>query len=639
MPSRWGRWAFAAAFALVGLALLADLWPILRGGEALGWQWATRAPQARLSLLLLALLIYLIGSGPAQRRDSWSLAWASLGTGGLSLALVAVWHEWPLVELFHRAISPTATGPMAVAAWADWSDPRYAVWSQAMPTLHDFSRHVALSPPLLPWLMRAAQGALALWPGLSAALQAPLLDDQCASTLFLSYTPAERASAWVGVIMPLWAGLAVVPLWAIARRWYGSDWARTLALAYPLIPALALFAGSWNTAYPLGALLTLWAFLRGASSEGSGPRPAWLIFSGLIYGLLTFANFSLVPLALVLGWLALWPTSDPLPKGEVSATLAHQREGSTVFYYFYHQMKAALLVGLWFGLGALLPWAVYSSTTGDSPLAVLTAAFDQHFDLAYESPLWAVMHLWEWAVMGGLPIMALAMLSLKPSPQAHPQATRLAWALLLSLLILVMTHVARGETGRVWLFFAPLALLCLPPQPLGGWPLRTALACVMVGLSGWLTMSADDVRPRPAPPQLTEAAWRPIDADFGPFRLLAWTGEGRTGGIVLRLLWQADERMALPYWLAGLPVGPESNLSRALVWQPDATRYPTTCWRVGESWAEQVTIPLPERAPAGAWYVSLTAFAHLDDPMNTLTVSLPDGSTDRQVGLGPLLKE
>ena len=645
MPSRWGRWAFIATFALVGLALLADLWPALRGGEALSWQWQTRPPQARLLILALALLAYLGGAALAQRRSAWALAWAVLGTGGLSLGLLAVWHEWPLVELFHRAISPTATGPVAVAAWIDWSDARYVVWSQAMPNLHDFSRHVALSPPLLPWLMRAAQEALALWPGLSAALQVPLLDDQCASTLFLSYTPAERASAWAGILMPLWAGLAVVPLWAIARRWYGSGWARTLVLAYPLIPALGLFAGSWNTTYPLGALLALWAFLHGAGPAQAGWRPAWLSISGLVYGLLTFANFSLVPLALVFGWLALLFQFSTFPslhnhnhnhKGKRTLTclLAFVMEG--IRGWGGRSLKAALLMGLWFGLGALLPWAAHGLATGDSPLAMLAVAFDQHFDLAYDSPLWAVMHLWEWAVMGGLPIVGLALLSLRPGAQAHPQALRLAWALLLSLLILVVAHVARGETGRVWLFFTPLALLCLPPQPLGRWPLRLALACMMIGLSGWLTMSADDVRPRPEPPQLAEADWRLIDADFGPFRLLAWAGERRAEDLALRLLWQADERMDHPYWLAALAVGPHDHLGEALVWQPNATRYPTTCWRVGQPWAEQVVLPLPQNAPAGPWYISLTAFADADAPMTTLSVSLPDGTTDRQVGLGPL---
>jgi len=647
VPQRIGRWAFVIVFALVGLALWADLWPALRGGEALGWQWAIRPPQPRLLILLGALALYLLGAGLAQHRDSWALAWAVLGAGGLALALLAVWHDWPLVELFHRTISPTATGPLAVAAWADWSEPRYGVWSQAMPALHDFSRHVALSPPGLPWLMRATQEGLALWPNLSATLQTPLLDDQCASTVFLSYTPAERASAWLGILMPLGAGLAVLPLGAVARRWYGAAWARRLALAYPLIPALALFAGSWNTLYPLGALLALWAFLRGADAR---LRPAWLAFSGLVYGLLCFANFSLVPLALLLGWLALlltlWPSPNPLQTPSPNPLSTRGRG-------FYPPsplvgegpgmgggIRAALLMGLWFGLGALLPWAAYSLATGDSPLALLAVAFDQHFDLAYDSPLWAAMHLWEWAVMGGLPIVALALLSLRPGPQAHPLALRLAWALLLSLLILILAHVARGETGRVWLFFTPLALLAIRTHSLdgtrSGWPLWLALACMLLGLSGWLTMSADDVQPRPAAPQLEAAAWQPINADFGPFRLLAWAGERRAEGLALRLLWQADERMSQPYWLAALPVAPDGGPGAPLVWQPAATRYPTTCWRLGESWSEEVVIPLPAAAPAGAWYLSLTAFAALDAPLDTLSVALPDGTTDRQGGLGPL---
>jgi hypothetical protein len=77
-----------------------------------------------------------------------------------------------------------------------------------------------------------------------------------------------------------------------------------------------------------------------------------------------------------------------------------------------------------------------------------------------------------------------------------------------------------------------------------------------------------------------------------------------------------------------------------VVWQPDETRYPTTCWLAGSPLGDSIRIPLPDDAPQGAWYISLTAFADVNQPLETVGVLQPALSldtTDRQVGLGPIM--
>jgi hypothetical protein len=93
-----------------------------------------------------------------------------------------------------------------------------------------------------------------------------------------------------------------------------------------------------------------------------------------------------------------------------------------------------------------------------------------------------------------------------------------------------------------------------------------------------------------------------------------------------------------PYFFAALPVAPDGSTGEAVVWQPDATRYPTTCWLPDSVVGDTIQIPLPDDAPEGDWYISLSAFADVANPMETVAVET-QGTTDRQIGLGPITVE
>ena len=636
-PAPQRRLVLLLTLALLGAGvILFDLAPFLRGGEVLAWQWQVIALEppvwGRLALLAGVLALY-IGVGQwlqRQRRSLPLLAWSMAGTALIALAVVQVRTPALFTELVHRALSPTATGPLATAGVLDWSDPIWRTWSAEMLDLHDFSRHVALSPPALPHAMHWLGMTLDRVPVLAHALSAPILYEQCANYTFLnSFTAGEWAAVWFGVLMPLWAGLGILPLYALARRGLNLDekQARWLALAYALMPTLGLFAGSWNTLYPVLALASLWALVRSRQAETITGFGTWALFSGVLYGLLSFANFSLVPLALLAGWLSL-------------------------LGYGRHGLGRALVQGVLYGIGALAVWGVYVLFTGDSPLAILQVAFDQHYDLDYSSPLWFIMHFWEWALFGGLPIVVLWLgQAFRAFHPAEAPVRLWAWALLLSFVILLLSQTARGETGRVWLFFAPIALLCAGAwlkHPQAGRALLIAQAGFVLALAPWRTMEALDMSPRPSAPSLSaeqQAQMTPIQADFGDFALLGWRGtlaQDAQGTPVLAvdLAWQAQAPMHQAYWLAALPVAPDGSTPvSALVWQADATRYPTTCWQVGETLHDRVSIPLtPESAnQTGAWYISLSAFADLNAPLDTLTVTLSDGRQERQIGIGDIL--
>jgi hypothetical protein len=95
--------------------------------------------------------------------------------------------------------------------------------------------------------------------------------------------------------------------------------------------------------------------------------------------------------------------------------------------------------------------------------------------------------------------------------------------------------------------------------------------------------------------------------------------------------------MTTPYWFAVLLVAPDGSVPLpAQVWQPVETRYPTSCWRPGEMVGDTIRLPLPNDAPPGDWWLSLSAFADADQSDARLSVTLPDGTQDRQIGLGPI---
>ncbi|HLV35494.1 MAG TPA: hypothetical protein VKY59_10290, partial [Spirillospora sp.] len=391
--------------------------------------------------------------------------------------------------------------------------------------------------------------------------------------------------------------------------------ARLAVIWYPLVPALVLFAPTWNTVYPLFALLAFWLLLRGLNS-GAG----WLLGSGLVCGLLLFANFSLLPLLGLLGFYALLH----------DLWLARRR--------WYRPV----IVGLWFGSGLAAPWLVYGLASGLTPLDLFQHAMANHLILDRPYVPWLWLHFWEWALLTGIPAAALwLMLAVR---RRRTPAGGLALALLLTLLVLIFSGVARGETGRVWLFFAPFVLICAADvlnadKPASSWLAVSAgqgILLVTVG-AAWLLISAPNMVPPPAPPGPVTAS-RPADATFAAgFRLVGWDARLTGEAIELRLNWQVSQQMTTPYWFAALLVAPDGSLPQeSFVWQALDTEYPTTCWKPGEVVGDTVRLPLPDEVQPGDWWISLTVFGDESDPEVRLPVRLPDGTQDDQVGLGPV---
>ena len=625
------------AWIVTGIALLlagilaVDLFPFLRGGY--GWRWPYDPPTLIRALPLLATTALYLGGAwwllARTRRDRLLLAWSVLGTVVLTLAVLALRNDHVLQELFERTASAMTTGPHHAAAHLEWDRATLRNWPNTMAHLQTLgNRHAALSPPGLPLFYHLLHTVLADLPAVTDALYPGLLRYQCHNFNLLNYRPAEWVSAWFGMLMPLWTGLAVIPLYSVVRRLHDRNAARMAAAWWPLVPGVLMFAPNWNTAYPLLALVAFGLLRRGlAHPSGAWQQAPPLVAAGLVGGLLTFANISTVPLLGLFGFYALL------------GYLLHERRAPDPPSWL-----RPVIVGAWFGAGLVVPWALYAALTGGNPLAISQHAMASHLDLDRPYLPWLWLHVWEWALFCGLPLVALWLVrTVRGARDRWRGQPVLGLALLLTLLVLDVSGTARGETGRVWLYFAPFVLIAAVGAVRGSdvpawrpWlAISVGQAALLLALAfGWDVIDTE-LTPPPDPldsPALAHPASATVDDTL---RLRGWEAQVTDGAIVLRLHWASRKRPTEPYWFSALLVAPDGEpLPEAAIWQPYDAAYPATCWAAGEQVGDKVRLPLPDGAAPGEWWISLSVLDYQD--YTPLPLRLPDGSPDTQIGLGPV---
>jgi hypothetical protein len=296
---------------------------------------------------------------------------------------------------------------------------------------------------------------------------------------------------------------------------------------------------------------------------------------------------------------------------------------------------------------------IYGVVTELTPFDLLSVAMNAHLALDRPYLPWLWLHFWEWALFTGIPFVLLWLLAAWRHRHNRPtKGPILPVALLFTLAVILLSGTARGETGRVWLFFAPFVLIAAAEafprcgehessrkSPPHSWlAIAVGQAAILLALAlAWAVIDAPDIQPRPKSPGGL-ATTRPANATFdGLFHLASWDASADGEAITLRLDWQGVTPMTTPYWFSALLVSPDgAPVSDSVVWQPLETRYPTTCWMPGEAVGDSITLMLPEDAASGDWWISLATFADVENPEIRLPVTLPDGTQDTQVGLGPV---
>src|SRR5258708_6016841 len=217
-----------------------------------------------------------------------------------------------------------------------------------------------------------------------------------------------------------------------------------------------MFAPVWNTLYPLlalGAFLALRAALcRLESTTPCQVKPfAYPVLSGIFLSFATFFNVSIIPF---IGFLGFYTLIILIQRWRVKLQPLRQI------------VIDALRIGLLFGIGLLSVWIVYYVASGVTPMAVFGTALGLH--LGFERPYlpWVYLHLYDLALFAGLPVVILAVAAIWKNLRLRSLASLdpMGISLILTLIILAISGTARGETGRVWLFFVPFILILAARQ-------------------------------------------------------------------------------------------------------------------------------------------------------------------------------
>jgi hypothetical protein len=273
----------------------------------------------------------------------------------------------------------------------------------------------------------------------------------------------------------------------------------------------------------------------------------------------------------------------------------------------------AAAVSLW-----LVTWLLW----GVPPWAIARVGLQQHYNLVTNLrryDWWVIWNLIDLLLFAGWPLMLgfLGSIILAVHAWRRNKVTAvdiLAVCLLFLIILLDISGSARGEVGRIWLFFIPL--LTFPaahfwsaslPGKRHAWIIVALQLLIVVSLSmSWRPVRAVIVAAqRPAMPVLFPDY--DIDGSFmdQPFSLSGYSlqpDQPQAGEeIELTLFWQAEGPAQRPYTVFTHLTDEMGDLVAQQDNWPVNGRWPPTCWHAGEQIVDTYLIRLPDSLPPGSY--------------------------------------
>lgn len=615
-----------------------DLAPVLRGALGGRWPYAWPDDPTRLLPLGVVLAVYFSGAGWWMRRQQVGalLGWAMVGQVALTFACLAVTTD-PLFKLASVTVSGVATGWHYGSANITDISATLRHWPEFMEQSASFSTHLSIAPPGAVLIYSAATQLLSYFPSLAAWLAQPLRAQLCLHPRLANYADAQLASAWLGILMPLWSSLTVFPLYALGRRLFSETTARWSVLWWPLIPGLLLFSPTLNTVFPLYTTLAIVLYVEGLYRD----RAVLPLIAGGLLSATTFVSFAVLPIVVLLGLFSLLVSVVPT---ELSS----------------RGWRWLIRAGVSFSIGLLSVWGVVYLTIGLTPMSIAAQSAHAHLAVEYAYGPWLALHTNDYLMFTGWPLIALLAVGLyRGRTRTATPGTLLLVAVVITFGALIGVGILRGETGRILQFFTPLVLLgaayALEQGAVSvrhGWALTMTQGLLVLGMAAVLRVVDTEFNRLAwsAPPTSAPIA-APIYASGAKFAetldLESFAGEIETrptadgppqATLVLWLNWRAHGATRHAYEQTLLPINPQGELDgTTLFFQPFDGHFATTCWRPEHGLIQQ-RLEAPLTAPmAGGWWVSLALF---DRPTaQNATVVLPNGVVEQQVGLGPFYSE
>ena len=171
----------------------------------------------RLMPGLLGIAVYLAGARLLfSGRYQWlNIIWSILFTAAIPILLLNLIDD-PLHQLYACTASGCSGGFLAAP---QLSPAMLRDWPAHMPEMRGKWPHLAISnAPGWPLVYRATATGLAAFPALADRLANELRPLQCLNPDLIRLSPAQMASAWIGIATPLWGALTVLPLYWLGQR-------------------------------------------------------------------------------------------------------------------------------------------------------------------------------------------------------------------------------------------------------------------------------------------------------------------------------------------------------------------------------------------------------------------------------------
>ncbi|HQX75350.1 MAG TPA: hypothetical protein PL074_03520, partial [Thermoflexales bacterium] len=532
----------------------------------------------------------------ASRRQLLAL-FALVFMGGLALhiAITAMAEDDALVAIAQRTYAWKAGGYWTVGSpitnIADFIG-NYAARSPTYPV------HQMRHPPGLSLIFTAGSMLFNLVPGLAAQVANWFRPYSCNSLLSVNSPSGQMAGGLFGMLMEFaLAMLPVIPLFALVRRLAGQKAAAWSAVFYMLMPGMGIWVAQLDRGFNLATALVLY-FVERMVTERS-LRHALLC--GLVLSVATFASFGAAPIALIGAVYALVRLFQTAGGGFTASRLPSLLA------------QAALVV-----LGALSVWLFCWLAFGLNPITLYKAIFDSH--LGIDFPFWPFVfwHPWDAITFIGVPLAVVALAGWR-------KAAPLTAAFWVPLAALSLMHVARGETGRVWMFFGAVA--CAAAAVAITQRGRNAQLALLGALSVQTLVMGAVLKPMidiGIPPQKHESAQIPsnatlVDTRFGASGQIALLGywfeplkQGRESRV--HLFWQRKSDAPLDASFKSFVHVAQDETDQARVAQTDSIpvgeKYPTTCWKKDEVVEDTQYFAVSPNAGAGPYPV----FIGLYDP-------------------------
>jgi hypothetical protein len=439
---------------LVTLGLLAAVWLQVPGVNGPGeWQWEYRPPglgagglAAALLLAGLAIAVSLAGEGRFAGTRA-GLALLVLLGGGITLAVIAA-QPGGFGRVIGSLVSRHSFSYVYDAGVAPGTAELLADYPAASERLDLHSRTHPPGPLLLVRGLDALTRGLPVPEGGLAgrardALAREINRARERSRPVPDTPPGPWAIVVLGFLLPALSALTAGPLQRLARAWGLSPAAAALAvLLWLLTPARSLFTPSLDQALPLLLVGAAALLVAGGRFRAGAPLAA-----GLLAALACFLSY---------GCLATLPWLGLLVLGTGSGEAPPWRERAT-------WVRAGLL-----GLGFIAPWLLLALAAGYAPWRHFRAAIAMHRGMAVVTrsyATWVGWNLYDFALLLGPAVLGLALAALATGRREGPEGRSLRYGLLGFwglLLLLDLSGSVRGEVGRIWLFFMPLAGLFAP---------------------------------------------------------------------------------------------------------------------------------------------------------------------------------